>query len=162
MKGGQLIRILITPFALIGLIIGEAVIAAKIFEKHSPAQTISFLDLDISFWSVTHIPLFVILIAVIVAKKPAIIEIYAWLCILAGFFMQHEFHASHDPSKVLILLISIFVYWVGGLIALISICSTALTHLLNRGALDRKGLHQPTKPLEQQVGCEKRALELKR
>lgn len=135
MKGGQLIRILITPLALIGLIIGEAVVAAKFSEKHSSAETLPFLDLEISFLSITHSPLLIILIAVVVAKKPAIIEIYAWLCIVVGFFMQYQLHISHDPSKVFLLLISIFVYWVGGLVALISICSTVLRHIFKRNSL---------------------------
>lgn len=45
----------------------------------------------------------------------------AWIIIGVGSYFQYIFHTTHDPSKLMIMLIPWFVYWVIGFYAFLSL-----------------------------------------
>lgn len=63
-------------------------------------------------------PLFVVVAAVLRGSNPAIAVGCASISICVGAFMQAAYLSSHDPSKIFLLAVGWFTYWICGFVAL--------------------------------------------
>lgn len=109
---------LATIVMLFLLLAGEVYIGLVNNGDHLPIQYI--LEYGLEYALITGAPIAVVIAAVRAGPRPSIAIGCAWTDIVVGTFIQIGFHQSHDPSKVIILAISILTYWLCGLIALVS------------------------------------------
>ena len=93
------------------LVAGEVVIATKLPDPVSVALT---------FALITTAPIFMLIAAVLKSSRLAVALTCAWVSIAVGTTIQGAYHSSYDPSKVLILPISIATYWLCGFVTLFS------------------------------------------
>ena len=103
-----------TTTVLCLLVAGEIVLAFKTTEGPNP------LSVALQYALIVISPLLVIAAAVLKGSKRTLALSCAWITIAVGAFIQYGFHSSHEPSKVLLLAISIVTYWLCGFVALFS------------------------------------------
>jgi len=106
-------RFLITLIPLAALATGEIWIA--FLTSEGPDSSFARNTLI----AITCGPLVVICFAAIFRHDLGFPKVLAWICITIGFCIQYLFHTSHDPSRILLLPISIITYWICGFLALI-------------------------------------------
>lgn len=107
-------RYLFTLVSLFALAVGEAFIAFKSGEGPNPLEGI------FTYLLIVTGPLIFVGYAVFKSINSSLPMSLAWTCIIIGFFVQYVFYTTNDPSRILIMLISIGTYWVCGFLALIS------------------------------------------
>jgi len=72
-------------------------------------------------WMVVYLsPLLLVALAVAVGKIKSAALFSAYLSISVGAYIEHGYYLSSDPSKIMILVISLAAYWISGFIALFS------------------------------------------
>lgn len=96
------------------LVIGELVISLK--ASHGQ----NFLKEAFWYFSIVGIPLCLVFSSIYLGKNLRFPIFLGWVCIFCGFYMQYGYYTSHDPSKVMLLGISIITYWICGVLALFS------------------------------------------
>ena len=72
-------------------------------------------------WMIVYLsPLLLVALAVAVGKIKSAALFSAYLSISVGAYIEHGYYLSRDPSKIMILVISLAAYWISGFIALFS------------------------------------------
>lgn len=99
------------------LVIGELVISLKVSEGQK------LLKGAFEYFSIVGIPLFLVFSSIYFGKNRRFPIFLGWSCIFSGFYMQYFYYISNDPSRVMVLGISIIAYWICGVLALISASS---------------------------------------
>ncbi|OAM52816.1 hypothetical protein A7981_05085 [Methylovorus sp. MM2] len=104
-----------TAVLLLVLMAGEILVASNL-----PEGGHGFLSAVVVFAVVSAAPLLTVFVAVLRGSERSIALSCAWTSILVGFLIQWGFHASNDPSRVMLLAFSIITYWLSGFVALFS------------------------------------------
>lgn len=94
--------------------------AVEVFTAFQPTEHNFQLLAGLMMAFISTAPLLVIIAAVRKGSRPLLAGLCAWVSIVVGSVMQYDFHTSHDPSKILVLAVSIFTYWLCAFIALFS------------------------------------------
>ena len=105
----------LTMIFLAILALGELMICIK--GSSGPSQLGDALRL----FSFSAIPLLFVFSSVLLGEGLRFPIFLGWVCILIGFAIQYNYYASRDPSAGIIIIISMGVYWLCGLLALISV-----------------------------------------
>ena len=110
-KRGNLTLIL---FAL--LVAGEIFVAIK-----SSGNESNPLKASLAYFLIVGIPLLFVFTSIYIGTNLLFPIFLGWVCIAVGAMSQYAYHTSHDPSRVMVLGISLAAYWVCGVLALFSV-----------------------------------------
>ena len=98
------------------LAIGELVMSIK--TSHGPDS----LNDSFKYFLVVGIPLLFVFSSIYLGQNLRFPIFLGWVCILTGFLIHYGYYTTHDPSKAMILGVSVIIYWLCGVLALISVC----------------------------------------
>nr|WP_143023920.1 hypothetical protein [Pseudomonas benzenivorans] len=110
-KRGHLTLVL---FAL--LVVGEIIVAIKSSSYESNPLKASLL-----YFMIAGIPLLFVFASIYIGTNLLFPIFLGWVCIVIGLSSQYAYHTSHDPSRVMVLAVSLAAYWVCGILALFSV-----------------------------------------
>jgi ABC-type uncharacterized transport system permease subunit len=107
-------KVTLVLFAL--LVIAEFVIATRISGKESDP-----LSSSLKYFLIVAIPLLFVFASIYIGTNLIFPTFLGWICIVAGIFAHYGYYISHDPSREMVLGVSLVAYWLCGVLALLSV-----------------------------------------
>lgn len=107
-------KVTLVLFAL--LVIAEFVISTRISGGENDP-----LSASLEYFLIVAIPLFFVFASIYIGTNLIFPILLGWVCIVAGIFAHYVCYTSHDPSREMVLGVSLIAYWLCGVLALLSV-----------------------------------------